>query len=154
MKPDPEAVERVALTCDAAVDWLRLAAKREDSAAGLAGWEAIEFGHRRTAALYRDTADLILSLSSDKEHLAEREAYFAEVLGVADAGRYRNDWYAPLQALEARATALSREVEGLREALQGMVTICVRVGPTTREDVDAIHKARAALSPPVDGGER
>lgn len=46
-------------------------------------------------------------------------------------------------------TSLVLENRRLREALTNVLAVCVRVGDTTRDDVDAINAARAALQPEV-----
>ncbi len=41
--------------------------------------------------------------------------------------------------------AILATLDELREGLRPLLTVCVRVGSTTREDVDAINRARSLL---------
>lgn len=54
------------------------------------------------------------ALRSELHYYKGREKHFATVLGVAEGGRYANDWDSRLQRLVNEAAALRREVRYLR----------------------------------------
>lgn len=56
----------------------------------------------RTAPLEPAFADALIR---ECEHMREREAHFAKVLGITDGGRYRNDWDATLEVVREIADA-------------------------------------------------
>ena len=74
----------------------------------------------------------------------------AEVLTelLAQARAERDTWRKAAERMveepDALAAALA-QVGELRKALEPLLTVCVRIGSTTREDVDAINRARQAL---------
>jgi hypothetical protein len=53
------------------------------------------------------------SQRAEINHLREREAHFAKVLGITDGGRYRNDWDATLEVV--------RKIASLRQ--QGHISL-------------------------------
>lgn len=56
----------------------------------------------------------IAHLRAELARMREREAHFARVLGVADGGRYRNDWDAPLRRVLGENERLRAENAALR----------------------------------------
>lgn len=56
----------------------------------------------------------VARLLADRDRLLEREKHFAAALGVADGGRYRNDWDARIEALLADRDRLRDLVDRLK----------------------------------------
>lgn len=80
-------------------------------------------------------------LRQEVRYLRSREEHYAQALGIADGGRYRNDWTAPLKRVLDENQALRAQNEALRAELAGAVQ---RGGEAARGDAAALL-ARMAM---------
>lgn len=94
-------------------------------------------------------------LRSEIDYLRSREAHFASVLKVADAGQYRADWTAPLQRVLDENKALHAEIEALRDGQESVrlaLLECLRAatgGPladTTLSTAAAVKDLRVVIA--------
>lgn len=90
---------------------------------------AVDWRSRAMAAeaLVTNLKEYLSGVNRERDRLLAREAHFAKVLGVADGGRYRTDWDAPLRRVLA-------ERDSLRAIVRGRPT------PPTDAEIDAHEK--------------
>ncbi len=84
----------------------------------------------QAAALLRQQASRIQEVERERDEARE----------LLDVARINYDYEL------GRSEAAEARIEALEGVLRPLLTVCVRVGQTTREDVDAINAARAVLN--------